>query len=282
MNILHISDLHFGPYHWRGNNEILLKKINSYNADIVINTGDVTSDSLESEFSDAGAFLDKIRCNNILSIMGNHDKYSKRSHEMFKKYIFSPDIVIEPPTDKDFKKKYLYLKKKSVIVDEYFTDINYLKTIKIGNKTVLAVCIDSCFFQRDYGWVEESIMKNLSLEISKIKYDTALLLIHHSILATDEDPLVNSQIVIDLINRHKIKNVFCGHTHQMDLRQSYDLNEKHEFIQFMCGTTSSVNIPKGYNMFYFYKNVGEENLEIHPVKYFIKGDDLEFQEEKII
>jgi len=284
LNILHISDLHFGPYHWKGNNEILLKKINSYNADIVINTGDVTSDSLESEFSDAGTFLDKIRCNNIFSIMGNHDKYSKRSHEMFKEYIFNPDVVIHPQTEKGFKKKYLYLNKKNISVNEYFTDINYLKTVKIGNKTLLAVCLDSCYFQEDYGLVEESILDNLSLEISKIKYDTALLLIHHSILATDEDPLVNSQKVIELIiNKHKIKNVFCGHTHQADLRESYDLNNKHKFTQFMCGATSSRSIShQGYNMFYYYKNVGEDNLEIYLIKIFIKGDDLEFQEERII
>jgi predicted phosphodiesterase len=282
MNIIHISDLHFGPYHWKGNDEVLLEKINSYGADIVINSGDVTSDSLESEFSDAGVFLDQIRCDNVLSIMGNHDKYSKRSHEMFKEHIFNPGTVIEPPTNTGFKKKYLYLKKKSVLVDEYFTDINYLKTIKIGNKTVLAVCIDSCFFQRDYGWVEKSIMENLSLEISKTNYDIALLLIHHSVLATDEDPLVNSFVAIDLINKNKIEHVFCGHTHQMDLRRSYDLNERHEFIQFMCGTTSSVSIPKGYNMFYYCKNIGEENLEIYIIKYFIKGDDLAFQEERIV
>ena len=37
MNILHISDLHIGPRHWEGNDKILLKKINSFNADIVIN-----------------------------------------------------------------------------------------------------------------------------------------------------------------------------------------------------------------------------------------------------
>jgi 3',5'-cyclic AMP phosphodiesterase CpdA len=53
MNVLHISDLHFGPRHWEGDDAKLLDKINSYNADIVINTGDSTSDGLESEFHDA-------------------------------------------------------------------------------------------------------------------------------------------------------------------------------------------------------------------------------------
>ena len=57
MNILHISDLHFGPRHWEGNDKALLDKINSYPADIVINTGDSTSDGLENEFEGAGNFF---------------------------------------------------------------------------------------------------------------------------------------------------------------------------------------------------------------------------------
>jgi 3',5'-cyclic AMP phosphodiesterase CpdA len=39
MNILHISDLHFGPYHWNQSDRLLLEKINSYDSDIVVNTG---------------------------------------------------------------------------------------------------------------------------------------------------------------------------------------------------------------------------------------------------
>lgn len=34
MNILHISDLHFGTRHWEGNDQVLLAKLNSYNADM--------------------------------------------------------------------------------------------------------------------------------------------------------------------------------------------------------------------------------------------------------
>ena len=57
MNILHISDMHFGPRHWLGKSELLLEKLNSYAIDIVINTGDNTTDSLENEFEAAGEFF---------------------------------------------------------------------------------------------------------------------------------------------------------------------------------------------------------------------------------
>jgi len=74
MNILHISDLHFGTRHWDGNDALLLDKINSYAADLVVNTGDNTSDSLESEYKDAEQFLKGIRCEHVISVAGNHDK----------------------------------------------------------------------------------------------------------------------------------------------------------------------------------------------------------------
>jgi len=45
--------MHFGPRHWLGKSELLLEKLNSYAADIVINTGDNTTDALENEFEAA-------------------------------------------------------------------------------------------------------------------------------------------------------------------------------------------------------------------------------------
>ncbi len=57
MTLLHIPDLHFVSRHWTGNDSALLEKLNSYKTDIVINTGDSTSDGLENEYSQAKKFL---------------------------------------------------------------------------------------------------------------------------------------------------------------------------------------------------------------------------------
>ncbi|MFP6729068.1 MAG: metallophosphoesterase, partial [Alphaproteobacteria bacterium] len=83
MKIIHITDMHFGPYQWAGNNALLLERLNEFEADLVFNTGDMTTDSLEDEFQQAGDFLSKINCANIVSILGNHDKFSRRSHDFF-------------------------------------------------------------------------------------------------------------------------------------------------------------------------------------------------------
>ena len=73
MNILHISDIHFGPYHWRGDDAAVLRRLNAFPADIVLNTGDSTSDSLEVEFQQVENFLAQLTCPNVISIMGNHE-----------------------------------------------------------------------------------------------------------------------------------------------------------------------------------------------------------------
>ena len=108
MKIVHITDLHFGPYQWHGNNDVLLERINAFGADFVFNTGDMTTDSQEDEFKQAQAFLDKIECENVVSIMGNHDKFSRRSHDFFRKYIYDGDFV-EPKDKSKVTKKRVYM-----------------------------------------------------------------------------------------------------------------------------------------------------------------------------
>ena len=69
MNTLHPSDLHFGPRHWDGDEEVLLEKINSYPADVVIDTGDTTTDGRECEYVEALKFLNKINCEHFVAII---------------------------------------------------------------------------------------------------------------------------------------------------------------------------------------------------------------------
>ena len=230
MNILHISDLHFGPRHWEGDDNILLKKINSYDADIVVNTGDNTTDGLEDEYKAAGRFLKRIKCKNVFSIIGNHDKRNMRSHELFKKYIFDPEIIYSSEMTHTTKKN-LFLNREITKVRENFTDFNFIKIIPVNGKSVLIVGIDSNELYSDQGFVEKEILYAISDKINQMEYDVPLLMIHHSILGTDEEPLKNSKRVIDFVRKHKIENVFCGHTHELELSRSVDLYRGHTFVR---------------------------------------------------
>ena len=280
MNILHISDLHFGPRHWEGDDNLLLKKLNSYDADIVINTGDNTTDGLEDEYAEAGRFLNAIKCKNVISIIGNHDKRNLRAHELFRKYVYNPEIIYLPDTAKT-SKKHLFLNRKIAKVHDNFTDINFIKPISIDGKSVLIINIDVNELYSDDGFVEESILDAVSEKINQTEYDLPLLLIHHSILGTDEAPLENSSRLIAFINKHKIENVFCGHTHELELRKTTDLYHGHSFTQFMCGTLSSSNHAHDDNMFLYYEDFGSDNMHLYLVRIFPEEGMLRFKEELV-
>ncbi len=280
MNILHISDLHFGPRHWEGDDNLLLKKLNSYDADIVINTGDSTTDGLEDEYAEAGCFLKAITCKNVISIIGNHDKRNMRAHELFRKYIYNPEIIYLSDIAKT-SKKHIFLNRKIAKVHDNFTDINFIKPISVDGKSVLVISIDSNELYSDDGCVDESILHAVSEKINQTAYDLPLLLIHHSILGTDESPLENSLRLIDFVQKHKIKNVFCGHTHELELRQTTDLYQGHSFTQLMCGTLSSSNHAHDDNIYLYYEDFGSDNMHLYLVRIFPEKGVLRFKEELV-
>ncbi|UTW04237.1 metallophosphoesterase [Amphritea atlantica] len=280
MNLLHISDMHFGPRHWLGESELLLEKLNSYAADIVINTGDNTTDALESEFEAAGNFLKSINCPHIVSIPGNHDKRNMRSTDYFRQYIDDVD-VLRPLNRKNCKKNNIFLLGSTNGIKDHFTDINFLKNISINGESILLVCLDANSLYDDNGFVDEEMLRTLSDAISKASYDRILLLNHYSILDTDSDPLFNSRIVVEFMRQHKIEHVFCGHTHQLSIMRSTDLYHRHTFTQYKNGSLSSSNTPNDTNMFLYYENFGTDAMVIHVVRGTVKNRSLTFKEEII-
>lgn len=280
MNILHISDLHFGPRHWLGDDDVLLKKINSYDADIVINTGDNTTDGLEDEFAKAGKFLSAIKCEHVISTLGNHDKRNMRSHELFRKYISDREItrIAESGT---IRKKHLFLNQSITNVDDHFTDVNFVQLILINGLQVLLIGIDSNELYCDDGFVEKEVLNAVSVTVNKTSHDLALLLTHYSILGTDECPLKNSAVLIDFVQQHKIEFVFCGHTHDLELMKTTDLYQGHSFNHFMCGTLSSSNIENNDNMFLYYKNLGTDHMSLVLIRIHLKNGHMSFTEETV-
>ncbi|MCJ8296243.1 MAG: metallophosphoesterase [Colwellia sp.] len=278
MNILHISDMHFGPRHWLGKNDLLLEKLNSFDTDIVINTGDNTTDALENEFEAAGNFLKSINCQHIVSIPGNHDKRNMRSADYFRQYI--DDIEVIRPLNRDkCRKRNIYLEGNTIGIKEHFTDINFLKKITINGESLLIVCLDSNSLYEDNGFVDKEILRTISHAISKESYDRIILLNHHSILDTDSDPLFNSRIVVEFVREHNIEHVFCGHTHHLSIMRSTDLYHKHSFIQYKNGSLSSGNTLNDTNMFLYYKNFGTEAMEIHVIRAIVDNGCMSFKEE---
>ena len=97
----------------------------------------------------------------------------------------------------------------------------------------------------------------------------------------DEEPLRSSFHVTDFVREHQIKDIFCGHTHRLDLQKSSDLYLKNSFTQYMVGTLSSSNRMGNDNQFLYLENWGSSDLQIHLIRIHIKGDALSFTGELI-
>jgi hypothetical protein len=166
-------------------------------------------------------------------------------------------------------------------VSDNFTDLNFLKVIPVNGKSVLIIGIDSNELYTDVGFAEEEILHAISDKIDQMEYDVSLLLIHHSILGTDAEPLKNSLRVTDFVRKHKIENVFCGHTHELEVRRSVDLYHGHAFTQFMCGSLSSSLHINDDNMFLYYENWDTDDPLVHLVRIFTQGGKVHFEREYI-
>ena len=280
MNLLHISDIHFGVGLWNGNTQMLLDKLNSYSADIVINTGDITTDSLEDEFEAAGNFLKSIQCRHLISIPGNHDKRNICSQDFFRQYIDDID-VIRPMNPENCRKRKIFHDQDTTGIRESFTDINFIKTITIDDITLLVVTLDTSETFQDRGSIDKEMLLAVSHRIRELSYDEIILLNHHSIVDTDSDPLFNSGRIVDFVREHKIEHVFCGHTHKLAITRSTDLYHDFTFTQYKNGSLSAANSPYDSNMFLFYEKFATREMKIHLVRIYIEGDNLVFKEEII-
>ena len=72
--IAHISDLHCGgPYFEANLLERAISEVNDLEPDIVICSGDLTTFGFKHEYRLARSYLDKLHCESIVVIPGNHD-----------------------------------------------------------------------------------------------------------------------------------------------------------------------------------------------------------------
>ena len=73
LNILHISDIHFGPPYHPEVGEALLKFAHETRVDVIVASGDFTQRAREEQFRDARGFLDRLPSVPIVVTPGNHD-----------------------------------------------------------------------------------------------------------------------------------------------------------------------------------------------------------------
>jgi len=74
VKIAHISDIHCGEVHFvPGLMERAINEINDLEPDIVVCSGDLTAMGFKHEYAEAKRYLDRIKCDTVVVVPGNHD-----------------------------------------------------------------------------------------------------------------------------------------------------------------------------------------------------------------
>jgi 3',5'-cyclic AMP phosphodiesterase CpdA len=72
--IAHLSDLHCGSPHFQADLlEQAIEEISGLRPDVVVISGDLTTDGYKREYEAAREFVDRIECDDLIVVPGNHD-----------------------------------------------------------------------------------------------------------------------------------------------------------------------------------------------------------------
>jgi Icc protein len=74
FKIAHISDLHCGSLHFQPDLlQRAIQEINELRPDVTVVSGDLTTDGFKPEYESARAYMDRIDCEELIVVPGNHD-----------------------------------------------------------------------------------------------------------------------------------------------------------------------------------------------------------------
>lgn len=180
MLIVQISDIHCGPMFNKRIFRTATKEINTLAPDIVVITGDLTEDGIQSEIKQAAKELKQLKTKNIIYVSGNHD-YRATGYLLFKKYFPFNQIT------------------------------------EIDNAVIIV--LSSARPDRDDGEVGHRQNLWLEDTLTKYKNHTKIVAIHHHIVPvpdTGADPITITDAgdVLRSLTKTKADLVLCGHRHR--------------------------------------------------------------------
>ncbi len=180
FTIAHISDLHCGgPYFLPDLLERAVAEVNELEPDIVVCSGDLTTFGFKEEYAQAKGYLDRIVCENVVVVPGNHDSRNVG---------------------------YVHF-------EELFGDRN--SVLRVGPVSVVAV--DSTEPDLDHGqigrgryrWIEEQFRPDADLRI---------FVCHHHLLPVpgtgrERNVIYDAGDTIECLQRSGVNLVLSGHKH---------------------------------------------------------------------
>jgi 3',5'-cyclic AMP phosphodiesterase CpdA len=219
VKILHLSDLHFGPFHIKEK----LNWINSYidsnlsvEDSVIVISGDFTQRARKSQFRTAREFLDYHQDRFLIVTPGNHDIPLYRILER----VFTPYT---------YYRRYIH------------NSLNYSKTFQsssIGNVTFISLN-STAQYRRIDGHLTARQLSLLDCDNTDFK----IVVTHHPVnitaqLERKETLFFNQQVLDKLIENNNLKLCLSGHIH---VAQNTELvkSDNSKLINIIAGTGSS-------------------------------------------
>jgi 3',5'-cyclic AMP phosphodiesterase CpdA len=221
LNVLHISDLHFGPYFVPDVATALLDRLDDLEADILINSGDYTQRAKREQFEEARAFTQRLPKIPRIDIPGNHDVPLYRVLER----LFSPYALYKEYISNDLDMVIRH--EKAIIVA--LNSTSPLRAVTNG---------------RVHGWQLDlcaKVFEDAAPELVRI-----VVAHHHFAPAPDYEGgqvMPKAKRAIDRFTDLKVDLVLGGHMHRAYIGNSLDVypgeNREHGIIIVQSGTSTS-------------------------------------------
>jgi 3',5'-cyclic-AMP phosphodiesterase len=180
ITIAQLSDLHCGgPYFVPNLLERAITEINDLDPDVVICSGDLTTFGFKEEYALAKRYLDRIECESLVVIPGNHDSRNVG-------YVHFERL---------FGERFSVLKKEGVLVVAVDSTEPDLDHGQIGRGR--------------YRWIEEQFSSEAALKI---------FVLHHHLLPVpgtgrERNVVYDAGDVIECLQRAGVDLVLSGHKH---------------------------------------------------------------------
>ena len=221
MNLLHLSDLHFGKYYLPDAGTALLAQAALLAPDAIVISGDFTQRAKSKEFSAARVFLDQLPNVPRVVVPGNHDVPLYRVWER----------LLQPHT--------LY---RRYIGGELNTVLNIKGAVIVGlDSTDPYRAIKNGRLSRDQlGFCERALASGSA-------NDLRIVVLHHHLVPAPTfartPPMAKAKRTLEALTELHVDLVLAGHLHRAYVGHSLDVytgeQRDHGIIIVQCGTSTS-------------------------------------------
>lgn len=221
MNILQISDLHFGPFYQSEVGEAMMRAAEELESDIIIASGDYTQRAKEQEFKDAREFMASLPTRPIIVTPGNHDVPLYRVFER----IFSP-----------YKLYKEYISEELDTVHRY----EHAVVVALNSTAPLRAIVNGRIRQWQLDFAKKAF-ENTPAGVARI-----IVAHHHFAPAPDYEGgqvMPKAKRAVDCFTELKVDMIIGGHLHRAYIGNSLDIypskDRDHGIIIVQSGTTTS-------------------------------------------